>query len=45
MKKEEHRDYFDIEPKPKQIFGAWFIMLFIEGGIILLIYLLYKIFT
>ena len=42
-KKDEHTDYFDIEPKAKQILGAWLSMLFVEGGIVLLLYLLYKI--
>lgn len=45
MKKKEHIDYFDVEFKPKRFIGAWLGMLFLEGGWVLLLYLIYKIFN
>lgn len=43
--KKKHKDYFGIEPNAKETFGSLFSSLFIEGGIIILIYILYKIFS
>lgn len=44
MKNKKHVDYFDIEPKAKNILGAWLLTLFIEGGWFLLLYLIFKVF-
>lgn len=44
MKKKEHTDYFDVEFKPKYILG-WLGIIFLEGGWLLLLYLIYKIFN
>lgn len=43
--KKKHKDYFDIEPTFKNTFGVWLIQLFIEGGFIIILYLIYKIFN
>ena len=45
MKKKKHIDYFDIEPTAKNTVGVWLFQLFLEGGFILLLYLLYKLFN
>ena len=45
MKKDKHIDYFNVELKPKQFISAWLGMLFLEGGFVLLLYFIYKIFN
>lgn len=44
-KKKKTPDYWGTDPDPKVIFGGWAVTLFVEGGIVLILYLLYKIFT
>lgn len=44
-KKKKTPDYWGTDPDPDVIFVGWLASLFVEGGIVLILYIIFKIFS